>query len=57
MCNKLDVLAPLVADPPHANSKTDTDTYPLSDICDPEAVLSLSPNSPPSFQNPSGFKS
>ena len=34
--NKLDGVAPLVADPPCANSTTDTDTHPLSDVGGPE---------------------
>ena len=33
--NKLDGVALLVADPPRANSTTDNDTHPLSDIGDP----------------------
>ena len=27
-------VAPLIADCPHVNSSTDTDTHPISDMCD-----------------------
>ena len=32
LCYQLDGVPPMVVDPPHDNSTTDTDTHPISDI-------------------------
>ena len=45
---KLDGVAQLVTKPPHAKSTTDTDTHPLSDIC--ESMFNLGSGSIEKFR-------